>query len=436
MHFAFCILHFTFNIMNYKRLKSACYITNCTMAVTGNLSPLLFLTFNTLYGISYTLLGSLVLVNFCTQLAVDLLFSFFSHKFNIPRTVKMMPVLSAVGLLIYTFIPWMFPNLAYLGLVVGTVVFSVAAGLSEVLNSPTIAAIPSDNPDREMSKLHSIYAWGVVVMVLVSTVFLNFAGRDKWMWLSLVFTLVPITAAVLFAGCEIPVLQSDTGDGQKHGLRDHIKHGLLLFVFAIFLGGAAECNMGQWASGYIEAVFELPKIWGDLLGVAMFSLTLGVGRSLYGKIGKNIAPIILWGFVGASVCYLTAALCGIPVVGLIACGLTGFCVSMLWPGSLIWVAESIPYCGVTVYALMAAGGDLGASLGSQFVGVITDSIAAMPQAVEFAASMGISSEQLGMKAGMLFSALFPIVGVLVSVIIQHRKKSDVCAVGASDVASQ
>ena len=48
------------------------------MSICGNISPLLFLTFRNLYDISYSLLGFLVLVNFFTQLIVDLVFSFFS----------------------------------------------------------------------------------------------------------------------------------------------------------------------------------------------------------------------------------------------------------------------------------------------------------------------------------------------------------------------
>ena len=40
----------------YLRLTWACYTTNIAMAVVGNLSPLLFLTFRSLYGISYSLL--------------------------------------------------------------------------------------------------------------------------------------------------------------------------------------------------------------------------------------------------------------------------------------------------------------------------------------------------------------------------------------------
>ena len=81
----------------YDRVKLACYATNVSMSIVGNLSPLLFITFHSLYGISYSLLGLLVLINFCTQLTVDLILSFFSHKFNIPRIVKFTPVLTVIG---------------------------------------------------------------------------------------------------------------------------------------------------------------------------------------------------------------------------------------------------------------------------------------------------------------------------------------------------
>ena len=61
----------------YKRVKLACYTTNICMAITANLSPILFLTFHNKYDISFSWLGLLVLINFATQLIIDLFFSFF-----------------------------------------------------------------------------------------------------------------------------------------------------------------------------------------------------------------------------------------------------------------------------------------------------------------------------------------------------------------------
>ena len=399
------------NPSKVRHLKYACYSTNVTMSVVGNLSPLLFLTFRSLYGISYSKLGLLVMINFVTQLGIDLVFSFFSHRFNIPKTVKAIPVIAVAGFGLYAVLPVLFPQYAYLGLALGTVIFSAASGLAEVLISPVIAALPADDPDREMSKLHSVYAWGVVGVVIFSTLFLLLAGHESWPWLTLILMSVPALSAILFAGSEIPHM--DTPEKATGALKLLKNKGLWLCVLAIFLGGSAECTMAQWCSGYIEQALGIPKVWGDLFGVALFSVMLGTGRTLYAKIGKNIGKVLTFGAVGATVCYFVAAVTGVPAVGLIACAFTGFCTSMLWPGNLVVASSRFPQGGVFIYAMMAAGGDLGASIGPQLVGVITDGVLAAPAAVEIAAKLQVTTEQLGMKAGMLCGMLFPLVAIFV-----------------------
>lgn len=405
---------------NYKRLKAACYSANISMSVVGNLSPILFLTFRTLYGISYSLLGLLVLINFVTQLTIDLIFSFFSHKFNIPKTVKLTPILTVAGLLIYAIWPFFFPNAVYLGLVIGTIVFSASGGLAEVLISPVIAAIPAKDPDREMSKLHSVYAWGVVFVIVFATLFLLIVGQQNWQWLALLFTLVPLTSVLLFSGAEIPKMETPE---RVSGTLTFLKQPALWFcVSGIFLGGAAECTMAQWSSGYLEQALGIPKIWGDIFGVALFSVMLGLGRSLYAKKGKKVSRVLFWGGMGAAICYLLAALSPSPVVGLLACAFTGFCVSMLWPGSLIVASDQFPSGGVFIYAMMAAGGDLGASVAPQLVGLITDAAIASPKLIAFAEGLNLSPEQLGMKMGMLVGMLFPLIAIFLYAYIRKLRK--------------
>ena len=149
---------------------------------------------------------------------------------------------------------------------------------------------------------------------------------------------------------------------------------------------------------------------------------LGLGRSLYAKIGKNIGKVLTFGALGATLCYFTAAISNIAILGLIACAFTGFCVSMLWPGNLIVASDRFPEGGVFIYAMMAAGGDLGASIGPQLVGVITDTVMANPAAASFAASLSLSTEQLGMKMGMLCGMLFPLIGIFVYLYIWKKQK--------------
>ena len=404
----------------FKRLKLACYATNVTMSVVGNLSPLLFLTFHDRYQISYSLLGLLVLINFCTQLSVDLIFSFFSHKFNIARTVKMTPVIAVIGLAVYGILPMIFTSQPYVGIVIGTVIFSASSGLAEVLISPVIAAIPAKDPDREMSKLHSVYAWGVVGVVILATVGLLLMDASFWPVLPLVFALVPLFAAVMFSRVEIPGME--TPEKTSGALQLLKNKGIWLSVVGIFLGGAAECTMAQWASGYLEQSLGIPKIYGDLFGVAMFAMMLGLGRSLYGKMGKNVERVLLLGGIGAAVCYLLAALTPFPLIGLLACGFTGFCTSMLWPGNLVVASSRFPTGGVFIFALMAAGGDLGASVVPQAVGIVTDLTVAHPEAVAFAETLSLTPDQLGMKLGMLVGALFPLISIPVYMAIFRGKK--------------
>ena len=403
---------------NYKRLKYACYMVNISMSIVANLSPVLFLTFRTLYGISYSLLGMLVLINFMTQLIVDLTFSFFSHKFNIPRTVKLTPVLTVAGLAVYGIWPFIFPDSVYTGLVLGTLIFSAACGFAEVLISPVIASIPSDNPDREMSKLHSVYAWGVVPVIVISTLFIYLFGNKNWQWLVFIFTIIPIVSSLLFCGIKIPEMKTPE---KVSGAIEFLKSKVLwLCVAAIFLGGASECTMAQWASGYLEQSLDIPKIFGDIFGVALFAVALGLGRTLYAKRGKNIKKVLLLGGAGATLCYLIAALTPSPVIGIIACAVTGFCTSMLWPGSLIVASEKFPESGVFIYAMMAAGGDLGASVVPQIVGIVTDVVMENPAIINIASTLSITTEQLGMKAGMLVAMLFP----LASIVVYSRLKNN------------
>ena len=406
-------------MINTKRIRTACYSMNVSMAVIGNLPPILFLTFHNKFGISFSLLGLLVLLNFSTQLLVDLVFSFFSHKFNIPVTVKLTPLISVAGLLIFVLWPTLLPSSAYLGLVIGTVVFSSSSGLAEVLLSAVIAALPSDNPERDMSKLHSIYAWGAVGVISLGSLFLLVFSSSSWQILTLLFALVPLFSFILYIGAELPTL---TVGGKTDGSQSLYKNKLMwMSVAAIFLGGAIECTMAQWASGFTEVALGIPKIYGDVFGAALFALTLGLGRTLYAKHGRNIEKVLVFGVITSAVCYLTAVFSSNPIVALVACALTGFSASMLWPGNIIAVSDRIPTGGVVMFALMAAGGDLGASVGPELVGIITDVVAANPRMLTIATELGMSGEQLGMKCGLLIGAVFSLIAIPLYIAIFKKK---------------
>ncbi|MBQ9779334.1 MAG: MFS transporter [Clostridia bacterium] len=410
---------------NYKRTKFACYAAYFTMSSIFCLPPLLFMTLRETFGISYTLLGTLVLVNFCTQLGVDLIFTVFSKKFNTQKVVRIMPLITSAGLVIYALLPTFFPNIAYLGLLIGTVIFSVSAGLSEVLLSPVIAAIPSDNPQRDMSTLHSLYAFGVFFVTVVSTLFLKFCGTEHWMYLTLIFAALPVIAAVLFMISPMPDMGGAENTASTEGTKKRAM-GIVLCVACIFFGSCAENAMSNWVSSYMENALQIDKALGDLLGMAGFAILLGLARIGYAKFGKNISRVLLIGMIGATVCYLVVGLSTGVAPAFIACVLTGIFVAMLWPGTLIMMEEKMPGLGVAAYALMAAGGDLGASLSPQLLGIVTDTVSASSFAAELGATLNLTAEQIGLKAGMLVTAIFPLLGTVVVIVAMRyfKKRAD------------
>ncbi len=411
---------------NYKRTKFACYASYLTMASVFALPPLLFATYHEMYGISYTLLGTLVLANYITQLSIDLIFTFFSKYFNTKFVVRVMPIITSVGLALYAFAPLIFPENVFIGLLLGTIVFSVSAGLSEVLLSPVIAAFPSDNPQRDMSMLHSLYGVGVFFVILISTVFIKLFGSGNWSYLTLFFAFLPLIAACLFMLSPMPDVQGhETSDGVKGTRRRAV--GLAFCVGCIFFGSCAENTMSSWVSSFMEGALHIDKAVGDILGAAMFAVLLALTRILYAKYGKNIAKMLAVGMVGAIVCYLVTGLSNNMVLSLIACAMTGLFTSMLWPGSLILMEEKMPGIGVGAYALMASGGDFGASVAPQLMGIVVDSVSASSFAAELSTKLGLTTEQIGMKAGMLVTAVFPVCGLIVLLFtVRYFKKTKNC----------
>ena len=411
--------------MNYKRTKLACYSAYVTMASAFALPPLLFVTFHDMYGVSYTLLGTLVLINFCTQLTVDLILSFFSKYFNEKFLVRVMPIITSCGLAIYAFTPVLFPNSIFVGLMIGTIIFSVSAGLSEVLVSPVVAALPSDNPGRDMSFLHSLYGVGVTAVILISTIFFKVFGNENWSYLTLLFAALPISTAILFMTSPLPdMTPSEASKGGEKSKKYTI--GLALCVACIFFGSCAENTMSNWVSSFIENAIGIDKALGDILGAAMFAILLALTRMGYAKFGKSITPILFIGMIGAVACYLIAGFSTNAVVALIACALTGMFTSMLWPGALIFMEEKLPGAGVAAYALMASGGDLGASIAPQLMCIVVDKVTISSFAADLATQTGLTAEQIGMKSGMLLTTVFPLIGIVALVVtVRYFKKKSI-----------
>ena len=57
--------------LTYKHTKYACYAGYITQAIINNLAPLLFIIFQTQYGLNFEMVGRLILIKECLRYGVD-----------------------------------------------------------------------------------------------------------------------------------------------------------------------------------------------------------------------------------------------------------------------------------------------------------------------------------------------------------------------------
>lgn len=407
--------------VSYKSTTMACYIGYFAQAIVINLAPILFIPLREQFGLSYSQLGSLIFINFVTQLIVDIAFSKSVDKHGFRLFAISGHILCAIGLATFAILPNVLSSNSYLALLIGTLIFSAGGGLLELLISPIIDAIPTDDKATAMSLLHSFYAWGQVTFIIVTTIFLFIFGKDKWPIIVLVWAMVPLVNSFIFS--KVPLAQK-LHESQVMKVRALIKNPIFIIAFfSIMLGAASEVTMNQWASTFMEKGLMLPKVIGDTAGMCMFAVMLGIGRAIYGVYGSrfNVNKVMIYGSMGAVVCYVVVALSPYNSLSIIACAMCGIFVSLLWPGTLVVASEKLPLAGASMFALLAAAGDLGAAAGPAITGAITD-FASSNIAPAFT-TLNMAPEQLGLRIGLIIAAIFPVLATIsFTILMKYRGK--------------
>ena len=148
----------------YQNTMYACFVGYIVQAIVNNFVPLLFLTFESSYGIPLSQITMLITFNFGIQLLVDLLSAKFVDKIGYRVSIVMAHIFAALGLAGLVVLPDLLPN-AFAGLLIAVVIYAIGGGLIEVLISPIMESCPSENKEKAMSLLHSFYCWGHVGVV-------------------------------------------------------------------------------------------------------------------------------------------------------------------------------------------------------------------------------------------------------------------------------
>lgn len=386
---------------NYKKTLVACYLGFVTQAITANFTPLLFLTFKNTYGIGFEKIALIPMVFYFTQLLIDFAAAKFVDKIGYRVCVVSSQVLSAAGLVLMAVLPELF-SVPFAGILIAVVLYAIGSGLVEVLVSPIVEACPFENKGGMMSLLHSFYCWGAVAVILGSTLFFTVFGIENWKILTVLWAIIPFWNAFNFMFCPIERLVEED---QRMRTSQLLKLPLFwLLILLMICAGASEASMAQWASAFTESAMGVSKTVGDLAGPCLFAAFMGISRILYGKLSEKLdltKTMLACGGL-CVLCYLTASLSAIPIIGLAGCALCGVSVGIMWPGTISISSQKCPRGGTAMFAFLALAGDLGATVSPSLVG-------------------GISNMAGGnLKAGLFAATAFPLL-LIFGLIFLHRK---------------
>lgn len=391
-------------LKKYQGTICACFIGYIVQAIVNNFVPLLFLTFQSQYGISLSKITLLVTFNFGLQLLIDLLSISFIDRIGYRLSMVLAHIFAAAGLLLLTILPEITTD-PFHGILVAVMVYAIGGGLLEVLVSPIVEACPSDNKEKTMSLLHSFYCWGHVGVVLLSTLFFVIAGIDNWKILAILWAVIPLLNTFLFT--QVPIRSLIAEDEEGLSMKELLKEKFFwIFIILMVCAGASEQAVGQWASIFMEKGLQISKTLGDLVGPMTFAVCMGLARVFYGKYGEKI-KLDRFMMGSALVCvlsYIIIAFIPLPVAGVIGCSICGFAVGIMWPGTFSMASAKIRNGGTAMFALMALAGDLGCTSGPTLVGMVS----------------GLFSENL--RIGILAAVVFPLV-LLIGIWLLKRDET-------------
>lgn len=390
--------------LNYNHTLYACFIGYITQAVVNNFAPLLFLIFHESLGVDLSQITLLVTINFLVQLIVDFISPFFVDKIGYKKSIIIAHIFSSIGLVMLGVLPKIIPS-AFPALLISVIVYAIGGGIIEVLISPIAEACPTDNKASVMSLLHSFYCWGTMGVVIISTLFLHFLGKESWSVLSCLWALLPLFNVFFFALVPVNHL---TEEKDSMGIKELFSSKFfIIFIILMICAGASEQAMSQWASFFVESALKIPKALGDIFGICLFSLMMGIARLAYSRFGErlNLKKCLIISGILSIVSYIIVGVSTIPVLSLFGCALCGLSAGILWPGLFSMAAEFFPKGGTLMFAYLALAGDLGCGGGPTLTGFVSSAF----------------NDNLNM--GLLFAVVFPLVMIISAILLRKNSRS-------------
>lgn len=357
---------------SYKTTKIACYISYIVSMIVNNFAPLLYVHFQTQFEIPLEQITMISTANFGTVILITAISPKFIDYIGYKRSAVLANLCDAIGLLGLVVFPRIFPSPG-MGLIVAACIYGIGNGMYEILLSPIITGCITDPKEKDgsINLLMSFSCWGQVLVVLITTIFFAVFGLGRWEIAAVLWAIVPITNALLFA--KNPVPEPGARIEEPANLGTLLKNPLFwLCMVIIMCAGSGEQAVCQWGSTFMETSLNMNKTIGDLAGPMSFAVFEGLVRVVYTKFGLrwDMRRAIAISAIGLTMGYLCIALSPSPILVIVGFAICGCAVSLLWPGAICLATSYIPNGSTVMFSVLALTGAFGCTVGPSIAGMV------------------------------------------------------------------
>ncbi|WP_272897877.1 MFS transporter [Brachyspira catarrhinii] len=357
--------------------------------------------------------------NFAMQVIIDFLSAKFVDRIGYRIPIVFANICISVGFILLGILPFYINP--FVAILICYFLNAMGGGLTEVLVSPIVEALPEKQKVKAMNILHSFYCWGWMFIVILSTVYFKIFGIENWRYLSILWAILPIICSILFLEVPINTLKSEDSENNSVSLRKLLSVRIVLaFIILMICSGASEHAVVQWVSFFAEVGLNVNKSVGDIFGTCMFAFFMGMARLIYGMksedidINKGLSVTAILCIIG----YIVIVFSPFAFLSLIGCAIVGLSVGIMWPSVFSLASKTYPKGGTAMFAVLALAGDVGCSMGPGIVGIVSNN-----KTIINAFSYIISNNditQIGLKAGIFFAIIFPILMFTILFVLRLR----------------
>jgi MFS family permease len=287
------------------------------------------------------------------------------------RLLGLAALLHIAGILLTIFAPNLKESVPPIVLIsVAQATVGLAHGLVEAVINPLAATIYPDNKTHKLNVLHAWWPGGIAIGGIIAWI----ASDQLHLGWQIRFSIALIPAVIyglMIMGLKFPPTERAASNvSNEDTIKEVLKPGFLILVFAMLFTASVELAPGQW----VDAILSKKVGFNAILVLVYVSMLMFVFRFFAGALAHKFSPIGLMCFscVGAGLGLFALSYADGPVMGLLAATLWGMGVCYMWPTMLGISSERFPKSGALGMGLIGGMASIVINYGLKLIGQIYD----------------------------------------------------------------